>query len=59
MNNTKVLPARLIGHKETGAKIEVFLLKQIENDKTQCLWDVLIKPSKRVKPETVIKSVMS
>lgn len=55
MNNTKVLPARLIGHKETGAKIEVFLLKQIENDKTQCLWDVLIKPSKRVKPETVIK----
>lgn len=55
MNNTKVLPARLIGHKETGAKIEVFLLKQIDNDKTQCLWDVLIKPSKRVKPETVIK----
>lgn len=55
MNNTKVLPARLIGHKETGAKIEVFLLKQIENDKKQCLWDVLIKPSKRVKPETVIK----
>ena len=28
MNNTKVLPARLIGHKDTGAKIEVFLLKQ-------------------------------
>ena len=55
MNNTKVLPARLIGHKETGAKIEVFLLKQIENDKKQYLWDVLIKPSKRVKPETVIK----
>ena len=31
MNNTKVLPARLIGHKDTGAKIEVFLLKQYDN----------------------------
>ena len=55
MNNTKVLPARLIGHKDTGAKIEVFLLKSVENSKNGCLWDVLIKPSKRVKPETVIK----
>lgn len=55
MNNTKVLPARLIGHKDTGAKIEVFLLKSVENSKNGCLWDVLIKPSKRVKPDTVIK----
>ena len=55
MNNTKVLPARLIGHKDTGAKIEVFLLKSVENSENGCLWDVLIKPSKRVKPETVIK----
>ena len=55
MNNTKVLPARLIGHKDTGAKIEVFLLKSVENSENSCLWDVLIKPSKRVKPETVIK----
>lgn len=68
MNNTKVLPARLIGHKDTGAKIEVFLLKQAENQsleenmqnsmcrvKQLCLWDVLIKPSKRVKPDTIIK----
>ena len=56
MNNTKVLPARLIGHKDTGAKIEVFLLKQ--NSKMQDEhenWEVLIKPSKRVKPETIIK----
>lgn len=56
MNNTKVLPARLIGHKDTGAKIEVFLLKQ--NSKMQDEhenWEVLIKPSKRVKPDTVIK----
>ncbi len=60
MNNTKVLPARLIGHKDTGAKIEVFLLKQAENNNEssqnqQHLWDVLIKPSKRVKPDTIIK----
>lgn len=51
MNNTKVLPARLIGHKDTGAKIEVFLLSQKEGR----LWNVLIKPSKRVKPDTIIK----
>lgn len=68
MNNTKVLPARLIGHKDTGAKIEVFLLKQMElkdiqnefetnigNEKQIHFWDVLIKPSKRVKPDTIIK----
>lgn len=56
MNNTKVLPARLIGHKDTGAKIEVFLLKQnhetLDNGEN---WEVLIKPSKRVKPDTIIK----
>lgn len=51
MNNTKVLPARLIGHKDTGAKIEVFLLSQKDGD----CWDVLIKPSKRVKPDTIIE----
>lgn len=76
MNNTKVLPARLIGHKDTGAKIEVFLLKQYNPSpeflNSQCslrnstlslkgrgqynsLWQVLIKPSKRVKPGTIIK----
>ncbi len=76
MNNTKVLPARLIGHKDTGAKIEVFLLKQHDPSpefvNSQCsltnstlslkgrgenptLWAVLIKPSKRVKPDTIIK----
>ena len=53
MNNTKVLPARLIGYKDTGAKIEVFLLKQVDGNKK--LWDVLIKPSKRIKSGAVIK----
>lgn len=51
LNNTKVIPARLYGYKETGAKIEVFLLKEKENKE----WEVLIKPSKRVKVGTIIK----
>ena len=51
LNNTKVIPARLSGHKDTGAKIEVFLLKPIKDN----IWDVLIKPSKRVKSGTIVK----
>ena len=50
LNNTKVIPARLYGRKDTGANIEVFLLKRI-SDK---VWEVLINPSKRVKEETLI-----
>ena len=50
LNNTKVMPARLFGRKDTGAHIEVFLLKRI-SDK---VWEVLINPSKRVKEETLI-----
>ena len=46
LNNTKVIPARLFGVKEeTGAHIEVFLLKQLDGHN----WEVLIKPSKRYK----------
>ena len=52
LNNTKVMPARLYGTKEeTGAKIEVFLLKQLNGKK----WETLIKPSKRIKEGTIIK----
>lgn len=51
LNNTKVMPARLYGYKETGAKIEVFLLKEGINKE----WEVLIRPSKRVKEGTVIE----
>ena len=51
LNNTKVIPARLYGYKDTGAKIEVFLLKEEVNKE----WQVLIKPSKRVKSGTIIK----
>lgn len=51
LNNTKVMPARLYGYKDTGAKIEIFLLKEKENQQ----WEVLIRPSKRVKIGTIIK----
>ena len=51
LNNTKVIPARLYGYKDTGAKIEVFLLKEKDNHN----WEVLIKPSKRVKVGTIVK----
>ncbi|KAB7667355.1 tRNA preQ1(34) S-adenosylmethionine ribosyltransferase-isomerase QueA [Bacillus sp. B1-b2] len=51
LNDTRVLPARLYGVKEdTGAHIEVLLLKQQEDDR----WETLVKPAKRVKLGTVI-----
>jgi len=52
LNDTKVLPARLFGVKQdTGAKIEVLLLKQLEGDS----WETLVKPAKRVKEGTEIE----
>ena len=47
INDTKVIPARLIGTKEdTGAHIEILLLKRKEND----VWETLVKPGKKMKP---------
>lgn len=47
INDTKVIPARLIGEKEgTGAKVEVLLLKRKEND----IWETLVKPGRKMKP---------
>ncbi len=52
LNNTKVLPSRIIGYKtDTNAKIEVLLLKEIEKD----TWECLVRPQKRVKIGTIIK----
>ena len=42
-NDTRVIPARLIGHRETGGKVEVFLLRRIDKDN----WEVLVKPGKK------------
>lgn len=51
INNTKVIPARLFGtKKETGAGIEILLLKRREND----IWETLVKPGKKAKPGTTI-----
>ncbi|TQR14808.1 tRNA preQ1(34) S-adenosylmethionine ribosyltransferase-isomerase QueA [Psychrobacillus soli] len=51
LNDTKVMPARLMGVKEeTGANVEVLLLTQIEGDH----WETLVKPAKRVKIGTTI-----
>lgn len=47
LNDTRVIPARLLGEKEnTGGKIEFVLLKNIEGD----IWEVILKPGKRAKP---------
>ena len=51
LNDTKVLPARLIGVKEeTGAVIEILLLKNIDGDD----WECLVKPARRVKVGTIV-----
>jgi len=49
LNNTRVIPARLLGRREdTGGKIEFVLLKNIEGD----VWEVILKPGRRAKPGT-------
>lgn len=51
INDTKVIPARLYGHKEeTGALIEILLLKRNEND----VWECLVKPGKKARKGTRI-----
>src|ERR1043165_9144335 len=48
VNNTKVFPARLYGRKEkTGAKIEVFLLREL--NKPNRLWDVIVDPARKIR----------
>ncbi len=47
-NNTKVFPARMYGNKEkTGARIEVFLLRELSRD--NLLWDVLVDPARKIR----------
>ena len=50
VNNTRVLPARLVGKKDTGASVEILLLKR----KNMTDWEVLLKPAKRVKIGTIL-----
>ncbi len=48
MNDTKVLPARLVGRKETGGRVEILLLRRRQDG----LWEALAKPSRRLRPGT-------
>jgi S-adenosylmethionine:tRNA ribosyltransferase-isomerase len=51
LNNSRVLPARLFGVKaDTGAKAELLLLKQLEDDR----WEALVRPGKKIRPGTVL-----
>ncbi|MGC2237205.1 MAG: tRNA preQ1(34) S-adenosylmethionine ribosyltransferase-isomerase QueA [Pyrinomonadaceae bacterium] len=45
LNNTKVFPARLFGATETGARIEIFLVRELENQ----IWEALARPARRLK----------
>ncbi len=45
LNNTKVFPARLLGISETGAKVEIFLVKELETN----VWETLSRPARRLK----------
>jgi S-adenosylmethionine:tRNA ribosyltransferase-isomerase len=48
LNNTKVFPARMFGNKEkTGARIEVFLLRELNSENR--LWDVLVDPARKIR----------
>ena len=49
-NNTKVIPARLYGKKNTGANVEFVLLKQIEGD----IWESIVRPGNKLKPGSVV-----
>ncbi|HNI44685.1 MAG TPA: tRNA preQ1(34) S-adenosylmethionine ribosyltransferase-isomerase QueA, partial [Chitinophagales bacterium] len=50
VNNTKVFPARLFGRKEkTGAKIEVFMLRDLSVRPGERLWDVLVEPARKIR----------
>lgn len=52
MNDTRVIPARLFGHRESGGRVEIFLLRRTGGDPES--WSCLLKGSKRMRPGQVI-----
>ena len=50
INNTKIIPARLYGKKETGANVEFLLLNRIEND----TWEAMVRPGRKLLPGTKV-----
>ncbi len=53
VNNTKVFKARLLGHRPTGAEVEIFLVRKITNDSSE-IWEALARPSRRLKTDEEI-----
>ncbi|MDH7602990.1 MAG: tRNA preQ1(34) S-adenosylmethionine ribosyltransferase-isomerase QueA [Armatimonadota bacterium] len=51
LNNTRVIPARLLGHKETGGRVEALLLERREPG----IWEAMVKPGRRVPVGTVLR----
>ncbi|NTW77289.1 MAG: tRNA preQ1(34) S-adenosylmethionine ribosyltransferase-isomerase QueA [Syntrophaceae bacterium] len=54
INNSKVIPARLFGKKSTGASLEILLLTKKESTDAAHVWEVLLRPGKRIKENDVI-----
>ena len=50
INNTKVIPARLYGKKDTGANVEFLLLKRIEGD----TWEAMVRPGNKLRPGATV-----
>lgn len=50
VNDSKVMPARLRGHKSTGARVEALLLREVEPQ----IWEAMVRPGRRFKPGAVI-----
>ncbi len=55
LNDTKVIPARILARKKSGGKVEVFLLKKVETQKNCCeRWEALVKPGSKVPEESYL-----
>ena len=54
INNTKVIPARLFGIKDTGAHVEVLLLKRIQGD----IWEAMVRPGNKLKPGAIEVTIL-
>ncbi len=58
LNNTKVIPARLFAHKETGSKLEIFLLEEIERNKYLCLTKGKFRNNLEVSLKNGVKAIL-
>ncbi len=55
VNNTRVFPARLVGERaETGGKVELFLIREIERNARAHTWETMVRPARRLRPGTQI-----